>query len=167
MVESGYRHLIVLRHAKTEQTARSDRARVLTSRGRTDARSAGRWLRENDIQPDLVLVSPAARARETAELVTAELSAPPEVRVVEGLYDASTGEALEVVAAVDGSARAVLLVGHNPAMADLVHALQRDPAGPSPQHLPTSGVAVLEVTAEWARLAEGTAQLTQWHVPRG
>lgn len=167
MVETGYRHLIVLRHAKTEQSASGDRARELTSRGRTDARSAGRWLRENDIQPDIVLVSPAARARETAELVTSELSPPPEVRVVEELYDASVGEALDVVAAVDGAPRAVLLVGHNPAMAELVHALQRDPAGPSPQHLPTSGVAVLEVTAEWPRLAEGTAQLTQWHVPRG
>src|SRR6476661_490517 len=80
MVETAYRELIIMRHAKTEQSAGSDRARKLTSRGRADARAGGRWLRDNGFAPGLVLTSPAARALATAEIAAAQLASPPELR---------------------------------------------------------------------------------------
>jgi phosphohistidine phosphatase len=167
MVDTGYRQFIVLRHAKTEQVANSDRARVLTSRGRRDARAAGRWLREHDISPEVVLTSPAARARATADLVSAELATPADVRVVEDLYGGSVGDLLEVVATLGDDTRRVAVVGHNPTMAELAHDLQKAPDAHWAQHLPTAGIAVLAVPGDWVDLAPQTAELTHWHVPRG
>ena len=84
--------MIVMRHAKTEQSAGSDRSRKLTSRGRADARAGGRWLRDNGFAPEVALVSPAARALSTAEIVSAELPTGPELRTVRELYGASVSE---------------------------------------------------------------------------
>ncbi len=167
MVETGYRQLIVMRHAKTEQGAPSDRARELTSRGRRDARAAGRWLADNGLSPDLVLVSPAVRARSTAELVSAELASAPEVRTVDELYGASAEEATAVVAGTAADVASVLVVGHNPTMGELAHRLQQDPDDPWAPHLPTAGLVVLSVPDGWAALAVGSARLTHRQVPRG
>jgi phosphohistidine phosphatase len=127
MVETGYRELIIMRHAKTEREAASDRARRLTSRGRADARAAGRWLRENELVPDLVLVSPAARALATAEIASAGLAASPEVRVVESLYGASADDVVEILRATDRAVSRVLVIGHNPTMEELASNIQRHP----------------------------------------
>lgn len=167
MVEPGYRQLIVMRHAKTEQLADSDRARKLTPRGRTDARAGSAWLREQGVTPEIALVSPAARARETADLVADGISPSLAVRIVEELYGASPTEVIEIVAGVAAGARSVIVIGHNPTMADLVREVQRDVSKQSAAHLPTAGIAVLELSTEWADLRAGTAVLREWHVPRG
>jgi phosphohistidine phosphatase len=167
MVESGYRELIVMRHAKTEQDAANDRARELTSRGRSDARAGGRWLKDRGFAPDVVLVSPAARARGTADLLSAELGTTPEVRAVDDLYGASAAECVEIIASTDDEVRSVLVVGHNPTMEELAYRLQEDPADPWAPHLPTAGLVVLQVPGDWRDLAMGSAELTHWHVPRG
>ena len=61
------RRLILFRHAKTEARppGREDIDRVLLARGRSDAALIGQVLAKAGLSPDLVLVSPAARARET------------------------------------------------------------------------------------------------------
>lgn len=156
-----------MRHAKTEQLAGSDRERRLTERGRADAQAAGRWLGDQDIAPDLVLTSPAARARETAELVVAQLASPPEVEVVEGLYAASAEEALQVVAAVHEDRRSVLLVGHNPTMEELAHLLPDEIADPADGNLPTAGIVVLRLAGDWNRVAASAADLVTRFVARG
>lgn len=167
MVSSGYRQLIVMRHAKTEQHASSDRERRLTDRGRSDAQAAGRWLGDQDIAPDLVLTSPAARARATAELVVTQLATAPEVEVVDGLYGASAEEALQVVAAVDEERRSVLMVGHNPTMEELAHLLPGEIADLADGNLPTAGIVVLRMSQDWSRIAAGAAELVTRYVARG
>src|SRR4051812_50149249 len=67
------RRLVLVRHAKTEQ-GEPDPSRRLTNRGRRDARAIGQWLAKNGVVPDLVVVSPAARARQTWEIAAPELS---------------------------------------------------------------------------------------------
>ena len=167
MVESGYRQLIVMRHAKTEQTAGSDRLRRLTSRGRADAKAAGRWLDDHDLAPDLVLSSPAARARETADIVAAALGGEPEIRTVDSLYGADADDVVELVGLAGSNIRIILVAGHNPTMGELAHRLQRDAADPWAPHLPTAGLAILSVPGDWADLTLGSTELTHWHVPRG
>jgi phosphohistidine phosphatase len=167
MVRAGYRELIIMRHAKTEQTAGSDRARKLTSRGRADSRAAGRWLVENGFAPEVVLTSPAARALGTADIVCAELGTRPELRTVDDLYGASPAETVEILSSLDPTVRSALVVGHNPTMGALAHRLQEDPESSWPPHLPTAGLAVLDVPGEWAQLSMGAGELTRSHVPRG
>jgi len=69
------RRLILFRHAKTEARSPSgdDASRRLTERGRDEAALMGRVLAEAGFLPDLALVSPAVRARETWEALAASL----------------------------------------------------------------------------------------------
>lgn len=169
MVETGYRQLIIMRHAKTEQLASGDRERKLTERGRADASAAGRWLRDSGPLPDRVLVSPAARARATVDLVLAELATSPEVDVVEGLYAASAQEALQIIADVPEQRRVVLVVGHNPTLEELVHLLPVEPGelmAQEDRHLPTAGIVVLTTAVPWHEITAGSFEVVHRHVAR-
>jgi broad specificity phosphatase PhoE len=61
---------------------------ALTGKGREQAREAGRWLRASDIE--VVLSSPLARARETAEIIAGEAGVA-EVRLLDDLVELDTG----------------------------------------------------------------------------
>ena len=68
--------LVVIRHAKSDwDVDAADRDRPLAKRGRRQAPPTGRWLAAQDLALDLAVVSPAARARQTWELVAAQLAA--------------------------------------------------------------------------------------------
>ena len=75
------RRLLLLRHAKAEkaQPGERDHERKLAARGRDDAPQLGTYLVRHGLVPDLVVVSTAARARETWELAAAAFADPPRV----------------------------------------------------------------------------------------
>lgn len=165
------RRLLVMRHAKAEAVAATDHARRLTARGRRDAAEAGRWAAAHGFRPDHVFVSSAARAdetwssfREAAGLdVTAELDP--------GLYAAGPDTALAVLRGAPPDAASVMIVGHNPTMAQLVHLLDdgtadADAFAELSTGLATSAVAVLEVSGAWAGLDVATARIAAVHVGR-
>ena len=104
----------LIRHATAEDPAgKEDAARRLIERGREEARTAGRALRALGARVAIVLSSPLARARETAELLAAELSPPAPVELHERLACGAAPEAFrDVLAAAPGGEVAV--VGHQP-----------------------------------------------------
>src|SRR3982750_3765871 len=106
------RTLVVVRHAKAEWgDAELDIDRPLAARGRRDAPEIGRWLRDHVDRIDLLLCSPAVRAREPAALAVAELPAAPPVTVSDVLYGAAPGTLLHVVTHLSDDAATVALVG--------------------------------------------------------
>ena len=143
------RRLIVLRHAKSDWSGGvTDHDRPLAGRGRREAALAGRWLRENAADIDLVVCSSATRARQTWKLVAKQLDNIPPSRVDDRLYAASIRCLLAVVRKLPDSARAVLLIGHNPGLEELVADL-----GGVGWPMKTSSIAVLSSRSEWARSA--------------
>ena len=64
--------VLILRHAKSSWSNPSlaDIDRPLNKRGKNDAPRMGTLIKEQDIVPDLILSSPALRARKTAEAVS-------------------------------------------------------------------------------------------------
>lgn len=129
--------LLLLRHAKPSQfnfTGR-DQDRPLVEEGRADALLVGQFLRRRKLTPALVVCSPAARARETADLVieAAQLDAP--LLFHERIYEASTEQLIEVVSEVETSAGIVLLVGHNPGLQSLLARLTGAGAAMTPATL--------------------------------
>jgi phosphohistidine phosphatase len=151
----GTRTLVLLRHAKSDwSTGAADVSRPLAPRGRRQAPETGRWLAAHLVRVDLAVVSPATRARSTWDLVAAELAAPPRVRVDDRVYAASDDELLDVVRGLPDDAGTVVLVGHNPGIEDLAALL----AGETPT-LPTSAVAVLDLSGAWSTAGPGTATL--------
>lgn len=117
------RRLLVMRHAKSAwPEGVADHDRPLGPRGLRDAPAAGRFLAENGGPPDLVLCSPARRARHTWELAAAELGSPVPTPTLHEprLYGADGDELLDVLHGVPDEVATLLLVGHNPGLEDLV-----------------------------------------------
>lgn len=168
---SAPRRLAVVRHARSEDTAPSDRERALTARGRLDAAAAGRWLADHGFRPDHALVSSAVRTTQTYQEMAgaAGWSTAPDLEPA--LYQAGPEAALDLVRLVPDDAGDVLLVGHNPTVAH-VATLLSDGAGDRAAALlmaeghPTAGLALFEITEEWGRLAWGDGRLSAFVVAR-
>jgi phosphohistidine phosphatase len=174
------RRLLLLRHAKSDWTsARSrhevaevaDHERPLAKRGRRDAPRAGRWLGRSGYVPDAVVCSTARRARETWELAAAGLAdatgrAAPPVRFERRVYDATVLGLLMLVREFPDDERTVLIVGHNPGLAELAVGLTAPPPQP-PLAFPTAAVAVLGLPGDWASAGPGEARLLAFAVPAG
>jgi phosphohistidine phosphatase len=103
---------------------------------------------------DLAVVSPARRARETWDLVAAELGAPPPTRIDDRVYAASGHELLNFVHELSEDIDTVVLVGHNPGIEDLTSLL----TGERPP-MPTSALAVIAVDGAWSTAAPRSAAL--------
>ncbi len=118
------RMLLLLRHGKAEGMGEQDIDRDLTERGRQQARLIGDYLRAQGVRPSRVLVSPAARTRQTFEALA---SAMPEldarVDIVDGLYEGGAHETVQALRELPDEDRVVLVVGHEPTMSMLGHLL--------------------------------------------
>jgi phosphohistidine phosphatase len=155
--------LVVVRHAKSDWShGLPDRERPLAERGRRDAPAIGRWLVDHVGQPDLVVCSPATRARQTWHLAGSCLTSRPPVRHEERIYHASPDDLLSVLAGLPDEARSAVLVGHNPGLADLVALLSGEP-----HELKTSAVAVLRWPGSWADVYGTAARLAAHTTARG
>lgn len=158
-----HRRLVIVRHAKSDWTdGGPDADRPLAARGRADAPALGRWLGDQVGRIDLVLCSPAVRARQTWQLAAAELDPVPPVRQDERLYGAGAAELLAIIRDLPAAAGTALLVGHNPGLADLVRLLSGEPV-----ELKTAAVAVLRWPGTWSDAAPRTAELAGRAKPRG
>ena len=166
------RQLIILRHAKAEQFGSSDHERVLTGRGHRDAEDAGEWARELGLSPDYAVVSSAARTKGTWSSFAAGAGLDLDPVIDRSLYGAGTDGALEIINTAPAEASTVLLIGHNPTMAYLVHLLddggaEADVFARVSEGFPTSALAVLDVPCAWSELDTGGARITGYHVGRG
>lgn len=113
--------LYILRHGIAEEISKSgrDRDRRLTEEGEEKSRLAGKALRELEIEFDLILSSPFARAWRTAELVAEELQSGKRLRECEAL---SSGAGVPgIVAALKNQKESsILIVGHEPELSQLI-----------------------------------------------
>lgn len=164
------RQLLLLRHGKSSHDDHdlADRKRPLAPRGERAAAAIGRYMREHDLAPRLVLCSSATRARQTLDRVAAELGASPDVRIEPDLYKASAGGLLERLRRIRDEVPSAMLVGHNPAIERL--ALDLATAGADLNDLarkyPTGALAVIAFDRSWSELDADGARLVAFVKPR-
>jgi phosphohistidine phosphatase len=108
--------LWILRHADAADAAEGepDAARPLTEKGRRQARAAGAALATLGVSLDACLTSPRVRARETAALACEPLGV--EIHVLQELG----GGPFDPERLAAGFGEHVLLVGHNPDVAQAI-----------------------------------------------
>jgi phosphohistidine phosphatase len=164
------KRLVLLRHAKSswEDPRLDDHERPLARRGRTATRRLSRWIATHDITPDVVVCSPAVRARATIEPLLDALGGPRLV-LDERLYHASASRLLGLLRELDDGVDEVVLVGHNPGLADLCVVLARP--GPHRERvavkLPTGALVTLHAdVAAWAAVGPETAAIVDLVLPR-
>ena len=169
---AGPRHrLFVLRHAKSSWHGSSldDHDRPLAPRGRRAAKALADCVATIDPPPTLVLCSTAHRARETLEPIRERLPAGTEVRFEEDLYGAPAPLLLARLRLVPEEIPAVVLVGHNPGLEDLVRGLGRhrepDLIARVRTKFPTGALATLAFDGPWTELGSEPATLEAFVVP--
>lgn len=165
------RELLVLRHGKASADPRwaTDFERPLAPRGERDAPAVGRWLAAQDLAPDRVLASTAARAAATARAVVAELGddgAPIDWH--DDLYLAPVTVLLAHLSRLPDDCARALVVGHNPGLEELVTRLSGSHPGAADGGVPfpTCALAVLRFDGSWAGLRLGTGELLALRRPR-
>jgi phosphohistidine phosphatase len=132
--------LYLLRHAKSswDEPGLADHDRPLAPRGRRAAKAMGRYLREQGIEPDLVLCSSATRARQTLKRLGLA-----DARIEPDLYAADAATLRRFIP----ETASVMLIGHNPGLQDLALSLVR--SGPRLVELaakfPTGALATIEL----------------------
>lgn len=163
--------LYLLRHAHAKPGGGGvvDAERPLSERGRREAAGVGSFLAARSRPPDQVLCSSARRAVETMQLAIAAFSERPEVFVLDDLYQASAWKLFERARGAEaGDASTLLLVAHNPGIAELAARLaaRGDPAGLqslSSRYLPAT-LAEIELPGDRMRDAEPAGTLVHLHV---
>lgn len=170
-MDTEYAHrLVLLRHAKSDWPEEvADHDRPLAKRGQRDAAAVGQWLARHGYVPDLVVCSTARRARQTWELAAKGLAdaAPgqsPGARFEERVYEATVLGLLMLVREFPEDRRTVLVVGHNPGIAELAVGLADPPPIP-PTAYPTAAVAALGLPGAWAETAPASARLLGFVTP--
>ena len=166
--------LMLLRHAKSSWTdpGRDDRDRPLSAKGLSAAPAMGEFMRREKLIPDLVLCSPARRARDTWKLAAESLKAAPKLVVDEAIYDFGNGGRLLDVLRVKGNgAKSVLVVGHNPSLERLALRLvgkgERALKDRIAKKYPTGALAVLEFKiADWKAIKDAGGQLISFTRPK-
>ena len=108
-----------VRHAKSSwaDPDLKDFDRPLNSRGKSDAPEMGQRLAVNNIFPDLIITSPAKRAKATAFKIAKELNFPKSKIVEEmQLYLSSAKLICDVIKTVNDATKNLFVFGHNPDM---------------------------------------------------
>lgn len=167
------RRLILFRHAKSDWTgdAASDHDRALAPRGRRAAGPMGAWLAGRGFRPDLVICSTATRTKRTWSLAKAAFTPAPKTEFSDAVYEASAKALLEVVRGTPDEVQTLMLVGHNPGLADLVALLASsgDPEARRTlsQKFPTAAIAVLDIPQDgWSATAPKSARLDRFVTPK-
>ena len=136
--------LLVFRHGIAEDTSAdgTDAARVLTPQGVERTRKAARGLAELCDPPDVILTSPKARARQTAEAAAEAFGRP--VEVLDELVDGPPAPVLQALAARPEDT--VMIVGHEPMLSELVEQVCTGGRPAGFVDLRKAGCACLDVT---------------------
>jgi phosphohistidine phosphatase len=104
-------NLILWRHAEAEDSASTDLARQLTPRGRKQAQTIAKWLRNRLPSDALILASPAARTVQTVEALTDQYRIAKEIAP-----GAAADDVLAAAGWPQGIAPTVVVVGHQPTL---------------------------------------------------
>lgn len=153
------KRLFVLRHAKSswDDANIADFDRPLNDRGLEAAPFMGRLMFRRHLTPDVILSSPAKRARQTAELIKEAAGWSTAVRFEDSIYEASPITLCRVTAGLPDDAVNAMIVGHNPGMEGFIRVLTR-----RLESMPTAALAIIDLAIEeWKQIDEGTGRLVE------
>ena len=116
-------------------------------------------------QPDLIISSPAKRARLTAKRIAKELGiAKSDILIDSDLYFSGVRSMLNVLEVLGDEYQKVMIVGHNPSMTNFLNMLCET----SIINMPTCAIAVVGFDIEaWSDLSMAEGELVGYDYPKG
>ena len=167
--DPGLRHIVVIRHAKSnwDDPSLADHDRPLSKRGRNALARLRDHIEGLELRPDLVMCSSSRRTRETLAGIRPAVGRKTRVETDSALYGAGAEQLVTELRRLDDQVTTVFLIGHNPGVADLVSLLAPGSAtgAAAIDAFPTAAVAVLSVAGPWSALRPACALLESFWAP--
>ncbi|MFE3838352.1 SixA phosphatase family protein [Pseudogemmobacter sonorensis] len=162
------KRLILTRHAKSswDDPTTPDHDRPLNERGKAAAADLGQWLASRGHVPQEVLCSDSLRTRKTFSGLAPALPSPPVLELKPVLYHAGPDVMLAVLRR--GTADVVMMIGHNPGIAEFAHRLvAKTPISSQFTRYPTGATLVVDFSVEsWDEVRFGQGITVDFVVPR-
>lgn len=158
--------LYIIRHAKSDWSdpALSDFDRPLNKRGEKNAPLMGEILANSHVHPDLILSSPALRAKKTAKMIAKKVGYDTEKIVYEENLYLADREAIErLLHKISSSNEIVFIVGHNPGLTLFAEHISGDSFG----NIPTCGIVALRLKNDaWKSIGKESAEVISFVYPK-
>ncbi|MFO7878619.1 MAG: SixA phosphatase family protein [Bacteroidota bacterium] len=154
-----------IRHAKSDRKQNvEDFERPLNKRGQSDAPLMGQAIKKDFILPDLIISSPAKRAKTTSLLIAGEIGYPEkEIVFLEDLYFADTETYFRIIHEMEDNFDHIYVVSHNPGTTYIVNRISNTRL----DHMPTCGIAQIEFDVNlWAEIEDKSGKLLRFDVPK-
>jgi phosphohistidine phosphatase len=153
------KYLTLIRHAKSswKETDINDLDRPLNSRGLHAIKTMAPRIAQSASELQKIYVSPAKRAVQTARSLANEGAfSPDKLEVVECLYTFNMNDLLTYLVALPDGLQQIAIIGHNPALEELLFWL----TGDSTEKFPTLACAKIFLPqVNWSALGPGKGRV--------
>lgn len=155
-----------MRHAKSDWSdgKLSDFDRPLNSRGKKTAPKIGLELKNREIIPDIILSSPANRAKTTAELFAKSNNYNNEINFVSDFYFGNETSIVSSLNILKEDIETAMIVGHNPTMESLISELSENNEY---YRMPTAAITILSANIDsWQELYKSVCKVELYLIPK-
>jgi phosphohistidine phosphatase len=159
--------IIFVRHGKAEDPNPDfpDFERSLTNKGKSVSKMMAQKLKEKEIDPGILISSPAFRAIETAIIFARVFTIPPEKIIINSnlYFSIDQNSFMEILKTTEEDVDTITLFGHNPSFTELPELFSKE----SMDVLPKSGIICLSFrTKTWSGINRNTGNTDYFLKPR-
>lgn len=139
-----------------------DYERGLNKRGRGDAPTMAKRLKEKGVMPDIIISSSARRARKTAKLLAKGLGFNKKIKLHDTLYEAMPSDLHYHIKSIKDKHEIAFLIGHNPEL----NMLAEEFVG-FDENIVTCGIVEIEFNCEtWSEIDSSNAKFISYDYPK-
>ena len=156
--------LYIIRHAKSswKDSTLDDFERSLNKRGKENAPFMGSILKKQKVQPDIIISSPALRAKTTAEIIAKKVNYSKKIVFKDDIYESGPGTLHKILTKVDDKNSTLFLFAHNPGLNMLAQKYVN-----FNENIPTCGVVEIEFDcSSWMDISAENARLVSFDYPK-
>lgn len=157
--------IYLVRHAKSswKDPSLADFDRPLNKRGKNDLVIMGELMNQKKIKLELILSSPAKRAKKTAIGIIKKLGFK-ENKIVfkDDIYEASDRILLNIIKKTDERIKSVMLFGHNPGLTQLNNLISNHYI----DNIPTCGIVALTSEKDWKNAGNSSFNFLFFEFPK-
>ncbi len=155
--------ILIMRHAKSDWSDGSirDYDRSLNKRGKLDAPLIGKEIKKKGFVPDLILSSPALRAKMTAEAVAENSEYNKQIIWNKSFYFGYTEEIIQAIKNTDEAIENLMIFGHNPTWTSIAEKLSGKYL-----NMKTADLVVIEYDGKWKDLKDNSCKLVDYISPK-
>lgn len=161
------KRIIIFRHAKSSwnNSSLNDHERPLIKRGINAAHEMGKFIKKENLIPDIIFCSTAERAKQTLELASSEFDKEIETIYKKEIYTDGLNYAISNVKNLPEKLDSVMFVGHSPDCKILTTHFTGNPF-PYPK-FSTAGIVVIEFDVNtWNKVKKDKGKLKLFQSPK-